>query len=66
MILVSSCLLGIYANMMVSINNQKGVIDEVLPLREIYSLCPEQLGGLGTPRQPVKIIGGSGVMCLPV
>lgn len=26
----------------------------------LVPVCPEQLGGLGTPREPMKIIGGAG------
>lgn len=52
-ILVSACLLGLHCRY-----NGKGVLDEtVWSLREYANLipiCPEQLGGLPTPRDPAE------------
>ncbi len=58
-IIVSACLLGI--NCTYKGNNKLSV--EVLRLLKDYSLvpvCPEQLGGLSTPRPNSEIIGGKG------
>jgi len=58
-ILVSACLLGI--NCKYNGGNNKN--ENVLNLIEKYILipvCPEQLGGLSTPREPAEIVGGNG------
>jgi uncharacterized protein YbbK (DUF523 family) len=59
MILISACLLGIYSKYDGGSNLQ--------PLLAKYShcgkylpVCPEQLGGLPTPRLPVEIVNGCG------
>lgn len=59
MILVSTCLLGIFSKYDGGSNLQ--------PLLAKYShcgrflpVCPEQLGGLPTPRHPAEIVGGCG------
>lgn len=53
-LLVSSCLLGVCCRY-----DQKTIpVDNVLKLKEKYHLipvCPEQLGGLSTPRPPAEI-----------
>lgn len=52
-ILVSACLVGVHCRY-----NGKGVLDEsVWALREhanLIPVCPEQLGGLATPRDPAE------------
>lgn len=56
-ILVSACLLG--ANCKYS--GGSNLCPEVVALKEIYHLvpvCPEQLGGLSTPREPAEQRGG--------
>jgi len=58
-IIVSACLLGLNCNY--KGNNSLSV--EVLELLNDYCLipvCPEQLGGLGTPRPRSEIAGGKG------
>ncbi|MGQ4914274.1 MAG: DUF523 domain-containing protein [Candidatus Asgardarchaeia archaeon] len=58
-ILVSACLLGV--NCKYNGGNNKN--ENVLNLIEKYVLipvCPEQLGGLSTPREPAEIVGGNG------
>ncbi|NHJ05605.1 MAG: DUF523 domain-containing protein [Candidatus Heimdallarchaeota archaeon] len=58
-ILVSECLLGI--NCTFSGENRKN--EKVIELAKYHSLipiCPEQLGGLSTPRAPQIIESGSG------
>ena len=58
-ILVSACLLGVNCKYSGGNNEVPGVIK----LRDDYNLipvCPEQLGGLQTPRATAEIIGGNG------
>ena len=57
-ILVSACLLGINCKY----SGGNNLNDKVLKLGERYSLipvCPEQLGGLPTPRMPSEIKGSN-------
>lgn len=57
MILVSACLCGVNCKYNGGDNKSK----EVLKLIEKYQLipiCPEQLGGLSTPRHPAEIVSG--------
>lgn len=56
-ILVSACLLGLPCRY----DGQAKASDRVLALRERHTLipvCPEQLGGLATPRAPSELCGG--------
>ena len=58
-ILVSACLLGLRTRFDGGAKRRHGVVR----LQERYRLipvCPEQLGGLSTPRPPAEIQGGSG------
>lgn len=59
MILVSACLLGINAKYNLS-DNKNELLLKYTKQGRFIPFCPEQLGGLPTPRQPVEIIGGSG------
>ncbi|MGL5329067.1 MAG: DUF523 domain-containing protein [Peptostreptococcaceae bacterium] len=55
MILVSACLLGIdckYDDR----NNENEKVKEYLNGKEFVIVCPEQLGGLTTPRDPSEIV----------
>lgn len=57
-ILVSACLLGLRCRY----DGQSKPSETVLRLREAHTLipvCPEQLGGLSTPRVPAERRGGS-------
>ena len=57
-ILVSACLLGIPCRY----DGQRVASDAVLALaarRRLIPVCPEQLGGLPTPREPAEIVGGA-------
>lgn len=60
MILVSSCLLGLDARY-----NGQGIREdsliEFLKDKKFLPVCPEQMGGLATPRKPceIKIVEGS-------
>lgn len=60
MILVSSCLLGVYAKYDGTPKNKNDLLLKYCRQGKYLPVCPEQLGGLGTPRSPVEIIGGSG------
>ncbi len=58
-ILISACLLGLHTRYDGKDNLRKELLEEF----EDYILipiCPEQLGGLSTPRPPAEIIIGSG------
>ncbi|NHK32875.1 MAG: DUF523 domain-containing protein [Asgard group archaeon] len=58
-ILVSACLLGIDC----TYNNQNHKDEHVIQLmkfRKLLPICPEQIGGLPTPREPQVIVKGSG------
>lgn len=59
MIIVSACLCGINTRYdgKSSLNYK---ILKLLKSEKFIPLCPEQLGGLGTPRLPCEICGGSG------
>jgi len=59
MILVSACLLGVNCKY----NGGNNLASELIRLLEaegMVPVCPEQLGGLGTPRVPAEIQGGEG------
>lgn len=59
MILISSCLAGLATRY----DGKDNFIDELTGfLREgkAVLVCPEQLGGLPTPRLPAEIVGGNG------
>ena len=59
-ILVSACLLGLNCRY----NAQPQDHPELLKKLEHYHvlpICPEQLGGLPTPRPPAQIVNGSGI-----
>lgn len=59
MIIVSKCLAGFPCRY-----NAAGCADEsivqMLRRGEAVAVCPEQLGGLPTPRPPAEIVGGDG------
>lgn len=58
-ILVSACLLGIQCRY----DGKEQLQPDILQLKDAFHLipiCPEQLGGLPTPRKPVEIVWGSG------
>jgi uncharacterized protein YbbK (DUF523 family) len=57
MIIVSACLLGVNCRW----NGQNSLEKKLWAyLPDLLPVCPEQLGGLSTPRDPVQIIGGNG------
>ncbi|RDY29266.1 DUF523 domain-containing protein [Romboutsia weinsteinii] len=55
MILVSACLLGINCKYSGD-NNESEKVKEYLKDKIFVLVCPEQLGGLSTPRDPAEII----------
>lgn len=55
MILVSACLLGINCKYNGD-NNKDFKVLEYLKDKEFIIVCPEQLGGMSTPRDPSEII----------
>jgi uncharacterized protein YbbK (DUF523 family) len=58
MYLVSACLLGLKTRFDGSRLAPPGLT--TVPLEELIPVCPEQLGGLSTPRLPAEIQGGQG------
>lgn len=57
MIIVSACLLGINCRW----DGQSSLEERLLAyLPDLLPVCPEQLGGLTTPRDPAQIYGGNG------
>lgn len=57
--LISSCLVGVCATYKQSANEDNVFVD-LLRKGEAIPVCPEQLGGLPTPRPPAEITGGDG------
>ena len=58
-ILVSACLLGLNTKY----NGGNNLDSKVVELKDNFILipvCPEQLGGLSTPRKPAEIVNGTG------
>jgi len=59
MLLVSACLLGLDCRYNGGSNLDKGLLD-FLKDKEYVIACPEQLGGMATPRKPCEIVDGTG------
>lgn len=59
MLIISACLCGIDCKYNGK-NNRTPVFEELLRSGQIIPVCPEQLGGLETPRAAAEIIGGGG------
>ena len=55
-ILVSACLMGENCKYNGG-NNFSGKVKQFCEGHRVILVCPEQLGGLGTPRKPVEICG---------
>ena len=64
MILVSACLVGVDCKYNGG-NNKNNNILEYIKDKKYILVCPEQLGGLPTPRIPAEIVDGEGkdVLC---
>ena len=58
-VLVSACLLGIRSRYDGASKLSPRVL-ELLPRHFLLPVCPEQLGGLPTPRPPADLYGGDG------
>jgi uncharacterized protein YbbK (DUF523 family) len=65
MILVSSCLVGVNCRYDGK-NNLHPELVQYLAKGSFLPVCPEQLGGLPTPRIPSEIIGGTAIDLLAV
>ena len=63
MILVSACLLDIFSKYNGE-TNANDLLLKVCRYGRFIPVCPEQLGGLTTPRQPVELTGVSGAAVL--
>ena len=59
MILVSMCLIGLNCNYKGESKPNEKVI-QLLKAGKVIPICPEQLGGLPTPRSGARIVGGNG------
>lgn len=59
MILVSACLLGLHCRYSGGSNLDKELMDFLKDKKYVLA-CPEQLGGMATPREPSEILGGTG------
>ena len=59
MIIVSACLLGLNTKYDGKANAH-ALLQKYCAMGKFIPVCPEQLGGLPTPRVPVEIIGGTG------
>lgn len=61
MILVSACLLGLYAKYNGTLKNFNSLLIKHSRRGQYLPICPEQQGGLATPRAPSEIVGGTGL-----
>lgn len=59
MILISGCLAGVCCRYNQGHNGDDHVL-EMMKKQPSIIVCPEQLGGLATPREPAEIVGGDG------
>jgi len=58
--LISACLLGIKCSWDGQDIHKSDKVIELLNSEKLMPICPEQLGGLRTPRAPQEIQGGTG------
>ncbi len=58
-IIVSACLLGMKTRYDSESRPDEGLL-KALEGKAVVPVCPEQLGGLPTPRSPAEIVGGDG------
>ncbi len=59
MILVSACLAGLNCSHDGE-NALSSHIESLVRKKSAIPVCPEQIGGLSTPREPAEIVGGDG------
>ena len=57
MIIVSACLAGVNCNYKAKNSEDSSIVELVKEGRAVM-VCPEQLGGLTTPRTPAEILNG--------
>ena len=57
--LVSACFAGVHCRFDQR-HAREELIEEMVKRGEAIPVCPEQLGGLSTPRLPAEIVGGDG------
>lgn len=62
-ILVSACLLGVNCKYSGGSNETKKLL-ELMKQHTLIPVCPEQLGGMTTPRKPSEIVDGTGISVL--
>ncbi|MCR3759849.1 DUF523 domain-containing protein [Clostridium felsineum] len=58
-IIVSACLLGVNCKYSGE-NNFSDKVKEICKGKKVIPVCPEQLGGMSTPRNPAEIVNGTG------
>ncbi len=58
-VLISACLIGVHCRYDGGHSLNENVIKRS-QLDELIPVCPEELGGLPTPRPPAEIVGGDG------
>lgn len=56
-ILVSACLLGENCKYNAG-NNYSPVVAEFIKDKEVLTICPEMMAGMGCPRTPIEIVDG--------
>ncbi len=56
-VLVSACLLGENCKYNGG-NNYSKVVSEFVKGREVLTVCPEMMAGMGCPRTPIEIVDG--------
>jgi len=59
MIVISACLAGVHCRYDRG-HNGIAAIEDLIRAGKALPVCPEQLGGLPTPRNPAEIVGGDG------
>ncbi len=59
MILISACLIGINCAYHGRSNLTESLLRDLDP-EKLVPICPEQLGGLATPRDRARLVGGDG------
>ena len=62
-LLVSACLLGL-ATRYDGGTKASALVQALLKDYQLIPFCPEQLGGLSTPRPPAELVGGDGLAVL--
>lgn len=58
-IVISACLVGVKCRYN-SLDSKSEQVTKKFGENELIPICPEQMGGLPTPRPPAEIVGGDG------